>query len=129
MRFRWRVFTTRIETTLLALIRSLAKIGQRNQTGRLARRMLIDPLRAIDLAVALQVRSLFGSELLKAARCRNSSLGCAMERVGTTSAMDKRIASIFIVTLISDLIGWKRTRPLLLQASAVSKSYAGIRAL
>ncbi len=34
-----------------------------------------------------------------------------------------------IVALISDLLGWRRTKPLLLQATAVSKSYAGIRAL
>ena len=39
------------------------------------------------------------------------------------------MAAIFIVELMSDLIGWKRSKPLLLQATAVSKSYEGIRAL
>ena len=58
MRRRRRVHTSRIEATLLAFVSSLPQIGQRHHARRLARRMLLDPILAVDLGIRLHVRLL-----------------------------------------------------------------------
>jgi hypothetical protein len=60
-----RVHSAGIQSALLALVHSCAEIRQRNETRGLARRVFLDPLLPVDLAVGLHMGLLLRREHLQ----------------------------------------------------------------
>ena len=67
VRRRRRVPTARIQAALFTFVGSLAEVRQGHHAGRFARRVRLDPLRAIYRTCGLHVGPLLGSELFDGA--------------------------------------------------------------